>query len=160
MPECDEIPHTLKKLYEQKGVTHPCTVVGDSKHSTWSKTEPKEPLLLRKFIFSCSLAKLDTAPWHKEHLSDVWYCCWRWLSAPGEPGASNLWPKKGTRQGKKITPKPTSSAEHMTSSGYDWVIVLLLSAHTSSRSALMHSLKTDTACVLQSARLQTKASNY
>lgn len=101
MPECDEIPHTLKKLYEQKGVRHPCTVVGDSKHSTWSKTEPKEPLLLRKFIFSCSLAKLDTAPWHKEHLSDVWYCCWRWLSAPGEPEPSNLWPKKGMRQGKK-----------------------------------------------------------
>lgn len=61
---------------------------------------------------------------------------------------------------KKETPsKPSSSAEHTAGSGYDRVIALLLSAHRSSRSALMHSLKTDTACVLQSAQLQTKAPN-
>lgn len=34
---------------------------GDSKHSTQNPAEPKESLLLRKFIFSCSLAKLDLA---------------------------------------------------------------------------------------------------
>lgn len=79
-------------------------------HAQWERrqqtqhreSEPKEPLLTHKFIFSCSLAKLDTtflaqgAPgW------SVVLLLLRWLSAPGEPGTSNLWPKKGTRQGNQ-----------------------------------------------------------
>lgn len=67
------------------------------------KSEPKEPLLLRKFIFSCSLAKMDTAFLARgaPGWSVLLLLLLRWFSASGEPGASNLWPKESTRQGKK-----------------------------------------------------------
>lgn len=96
------IPHTLTKLYEQKGVMHPWTVVEETANIAHRiKQSQKNHFLLCKFIFSCSLAKLDTAFLAQGAPQWSVVLLLRWLSASGEPRASNLWPKKGTRQGIK-----------------------------------------------------------
>lgn len=72
---------------------------GDSKHSTQNQSQKNHFCYAN---FSCSLAKLDVAflaqgtpGWSVVLLLP------RWLCASGESGASNLWPKESTRQGKK-----------------------------------------------------------
>lgn len=49
---------------------------GDIKHSTQNQTESKEPPLLCKFISHAPLPNWTRLSWHKEHLSDLWCCCW------------------------------------------------------------------------------------
>lgn len=156
---CDTT-HTYKAVWAEGSDASMDSGRGDSKHSTQNQTESKEPLsVMQIYLLMLPCQTGHGFPGTRSTsvicgaAAEVTLCIRRTSSI--QPLA-----KEGHETRNQKTPKPTSSAEHMTSSGYDWVIALLLSAHTSSRSALMHSLKTDTACVLQSAWLQTKASNY
>lgn len=161
-PECDVIPHTFKKLYKQKGVMHPCTVVEETANTAHRIRAKRTTSVMQIYLLMLPCQTGHSFP----STRSTWVICGTAAAAEVTLCIRRTWSiqplAKGEHQTRKkeTPPKPTSSAEHTAGSGYDQVIALPLSAHTSSRSALMHSLKTDTACVLQSAQLQTKAPNY
>lgn len=83
---------------------HPCTVVEETANIPHGIKRSQNNHFCYANLASCiPLPNWTRLPWHKEHLGDwsVVLLLLRWLSASGEPGASSLWPKEGTRQVKK-----------------------------------------------------------
>lgn len=158
--------HTRWKAAQRKGVTHPCTAVEETEHTAREiKQSQNNHFCCDKFIFPCSPPpEFGTAglAWHTaEHLG---YCSS--LPAASPPRAPALAPagcgrREGTRQGEeKRWQRRQQCWALRRAPRYQRAVARPLSADTSSRSALMHLLKTDTARVPQSAQLQIKPPNY
>lgn len=163
----DTMPHALKSCTAEGSDASMHGGGGDRTHSTWNKTEPKQPFLLRQIhlpMFPPSWIRHGWAglAWHTaEHLG---YCSS--LPAASPPRAPALAPagrgrREGTRQGEeKRWQRRQQCWALRRAPRYQRAVARPLSADTSSRSALMHLLKTDTARVPQSAQLQIKPPNY
>lgn len=150
-------------------MTYPCTAVEETENIPHEiKWSQNNHFCYKKFIFSCSPTEFGMAflAQRAPGRSPVLLLTKMTLSIRRAWLVQALAIERA--QGKERRNTGKADQQHWAlrhALRNDWAIALLLSADTSSRSALMHLLKTDTACILQSqhdfkSRLPIIGSNF